>query len=61
MLEELYFPKAIYILAHQAYLNETGKNAEEVMNYCLTDPGFFVEVAFSYIDRLPFPLMKEQA
>lgn len=61
MLEELYFPKAIYILAHQAYLNETGKRPEDVMNYCLTDPEFFVEVAFSYVDRLPFPVMKESA
>ena len=60
-MEELYFPKSIYILAHQAYLNETGKSPVEVMEYSLKDPGFFVEVAFAFVDRMPFPVMKESA
>ena len=60
-MEELYFPKSIYIMAHQDYLNKTGKSPLEVMNYCLKDTEFFVEVVFSYIDGLPYPEMKESA
>ena len=60
-METFYFPQSLYILAHQDYLNKTGKSAKEVMEYCLKDTEFFVEVVFSFVDGLPYPKMKEQS
>lgn len=58
-MEELYFPKALYVEAHHAYLAETGKSPIEVMEYSMNNPEFFVEVVFSYVDKMPYPKMKE--
>ena len=59
-MEDFYFPKEIYILAHQDYVNTSGKDPNEVLEYCLKNTDFFVEVAFAFVDRLPYPVMKEQ-
>ena len=59
-MEIFYFPKEIYIRAHQDYVNTTGKDPNEVFQYCVNNVDFFVEVAFSFVDRLPYPAMKEQ-
>lgn len=55
----LYFPAVVYIQAHQDYIQKTGQDPADVMEYCLRNPDFFVEVAFSFIDGLPYPKMKE--
>jgi hypothetical protein len=60
-METLYFPKEIYILAHQDYLIKTRKDPNVVLEYCLKNTEFFVEVAFSFVDGLPYPEMKESA
>ena len=60
-MEDFYLPKEVYIAAHQDYLNKTGKNPNQVLEYCLKNTDFFVEVAFSYIDGIPYPKMKESA
>lgn len=60
-MDTFYFPQSLYIMAHQDYLKKTGKDPEEVMEYCMKNTEFFVEVVFSYVDGLPYPQMKEQA
>lgn len=60
-MRTFYFPESLYVAAHTDYLQKTGKDAQEVLEYCLKDVEFFVEVVFSYIDGLPYPKMKEQA
>lgn len=60
-MDELYFPKSLYIEAHDAYLADTGKDVDDVMQYCLQDNSFFVEVVFSYVDKAPWPIMKDLA
>lgn len=58
-MRTFYFPESLYIKAHNDYLRKTGKDPNEVLAYCLRDTEFFVEVVFSYVDRLPYPEMKE--
>ena len=60
-METFYFPQSLYIEAHKDYLKRTGKDPEVVMQYCLNNTEFFVEVVFSYVDGLPYPQMKESA
>jgi len=60
-METFYFPQSLYIEAHRDYLKRTGKDPQEVMNYCMKNTEFFVEVVFSYVDGLPYPQMKESA
>lgn len=60
-MDELYFPKSLYVEAHEAYLVDTGKDVNDVMEYCLRDNSFFIEIVFSYVDKTPWPLMKESA
>ena len=59
-MRTFYFPESLYVEAHSDYLNKTGKNAMEVQEYCLRDLEFFVEVVFSYLDGVPYPVMKEE-
>lgn len=61
MLQTFYFPAEIYEAAHRDYLEKTGKDVMKVRDYCLKNVDFFVEVAFSYVDGLPYPEMKEAA
>lgn len=60
-METFYFPQSLYIEAHRDYLKRAGKDPEVVMQYCLNNTEFFVEVVFSYVDGLPYPQMKESA
>ena len=60
-METFYFPQSLYIEAHRDYLKRTGKDPQEVMNYCMKNTEFFVEVVFSFVDGLPYPQMKESA
>ena len=60
-MDTYYFPEEIYRLAHLDYLEKTGKEVREVQAYCMKNVEFFVEVAFSYVEGTPYPVMKEQA
>lgn len=60
-MRTFYFPESLYIKAHQDYLDKTGKDPNVVLEYCLKNTDFFVEVVFSYVDGLPYPEMKESA
>ena len=58
-MEPFYFPESLYVEAHEDYLRKTGKDPQEVLEYSLQNIDFFVEVVFSYVDKLPYPEMKE--
>lgn len=60
-MRTFYFPEKLYVEAHTDYLEKTGKDPQQVLDYCMQDLEFFVEVVFSYVDGLPYPKMKEQA
>jgi hypothetical protein len=55
----LYFPESIYLEAHADYIKKTGKTLEELHDYCVKNPNFFVDIAFAYVDKEPYPIMKE--
>ena len=54
----LYFPQNVYEEAHLAFLTETGIDPEDAYKYCTSHLDFFVEVAFSYVEKTPWPLME---
>lgn len=58
-MDFFYFPEKLYIQAHEDHLLKTGKDVRAVQKYCLSNPDFFVEVVFSYIEGIPYPEMKE--
>lgn len=58
-MRTFYFPESLYVEAHNDYLTKTGKDPQVVLDYCLANVDFFVEVVFSYLDNLPYPEMKE--
>ncbi len=55
---ELYFPESVYALAHAQYVKETGIDPRIAYAYSMTHIDFFVEVAFSYVEGSPWPVME---
>lgn len=55
---ELYFPESVYADALAKYLNETGIDPRLAYAYSITHIDFFVEVAFSYVEGSPWPMME---
>lgn len=58
-MESFYFPKELYVEAMEDYLAKTQYPVQVVQDYCITDTAFFVELVFSYVDKLPYPKMKK--
>ena len=58
-MEALYFPKELYVEAHEQFLAETGIDPQYVYEYCLDHIEFFVEVVFSYIEGSDWPFMED--
>ena len=55
---ELYFPEIVYVAEHKKYVDETGINPIIAYEYSMRHIDFFVEVAFSYVEGSPWPVME---
>lgn len=57
-MKVFYFPEQVYTEAHCAFIRDTGIDPEVALVYCMKHWDFFVEVAFSYVERTPWPVME---